>query len=144
MTPILGLNGAGIEYDVVTVRSCARGITAANAFCFSTPAANLTMIGGIGMTTMAGNALLMHALMALRGDLAAGWVTEAEFRRRIAESDFRHIPNWNGENPFARNYAPFVDSVAEPKIIWNKMRGAMEEMKENGVVENEVTSSLSH
>ena len=121
----MGLDREGIEYDVVTARSCARGITAANTFCFSAPAANLTMvygIGGIGMTTMAGNALMLHALMNLRKDLSIGRITEAEFRRKVSVSDFGAIPNWNGKNPFARNYANFVDSVAEPKIVWNRLR----------------------
>merc|ERR1711874_474399 len=56
VTPILGLGTkAGIEYDIVQLRSCARGITAANVFRIACPAANMVQIygiGGIGMTTM--------------------------------------------------------------------------------------------
>ena len=81
-------------------------------------------IGGIGMTTMPANALMLHALMALRRDLTEGRLTsEAEFRRRIETSDFGpKIPNWNEKNPFDRNYSSFVDFIDEPKIIWNKLK----------------------
>ena len=125
--PTLGLERDGIEYDIVTARSCARGVTATNTFCFSAPAANMAMvygIGGIGMTTMPANGLMLHALMALRRHLTEGRVTEAEFRRRIESSEFGgpQIPNWNGRNPFDRNYGDFVDFIDEPKVIWNKLK----------------------
>ena len=145
--PILGLDGDGVEFDVVAARSCARGIAAANTFCFSTPAANMAMvygIGGIGMTTMPANALLLHALLALRRKLAEGRLSEAEFRRRISTSDFGRIPNWSGKNPFARNYIDFVDSVKNPKIIWKKMKRATErEMrKKRATTEREMRKNV--
>ena len=65
--PLLGLdNEDGVDWDIVSVRSCARGVTAQNVFRMMAPASNMVMmygIGGIGMTTMAPNALLMKAVM---------------------------------------------------------------------------------
>ena len=46
--PILGLDRDGIEYDIVQVRSCARGVTAQNAFRMSAPASNMVMVYGLG------------------------------------------------------------------------------------------------
>ena len=46
--PILGLGRDGIEYDILQVRSCARGITAQNAFRMSAPASNMVMVYGLG------------------------------------------------------------------------------------------------
>ena len=46
--PILGLDRDGIEYDILQVRSCARGVTAQNAFRMSAPASNMVMIYGLG------------------------------------------------------------------------------------------------
>ena len=65
VVPLLGLdNEDGVDWDIVSVRSCARGVTAQNVFRMMAPASNMVMmygIGGIGMTTMAPNALLMEA-----------------------------------------------------------------------------------
>ena len=47
-------------------RSCARGVSAQNAFRLAAPASNMVMIygmGGIGMSTMASNGLLMQVVM---------------------------------------------------------------------------------
>ena len=81
-------------------------------------------IGGIGMTTMPANALMLHTLMALTRELTEGRLTlAAEFRRRIETSDFGpKIPNLNERNPFDRNYSSFVDFIDEPKIIRNKLK----------------------
>ena len=46
--PILGLDRNGIEYDIIQVRSCARGVTAQNAFRMSAPASNMVMVYGLG------------------------------------------------------------------------------------------------
>ena len=46
--PILGLDRDGIEYDILQVRSCARGVTAQNAFRMSAPASNMVMVYGLG------------------------------------------------------------------------------------------------
>ena len=46
--PILGLDRNGIEYDILQVRSCARGVTAQNAFRMSAPASNMVMVYGLG------------------------------------------------------------------------------------------------
>jgi len=69
MIPMLGLERSGFEFDILQVRSCARGVTAQNAFRFSAPAANMVMVyglWGIGLSTMSGNGLLMKALMTVR------------------------------------------------------------------------------
>ena len=68
--PILGLNRDGIEYDILQVRSCARGVSAQNALRMSAPASNMVIVLGIGMSTMAGNGLLMKAIMSLRQKLS--------------------------------------------------------------------------
>ena len=71
--PILGLNRDSIEYDILQVRSCARGVSVQNALRMSAPASNMVMVyglGGIGMSTMAGNALLMKVIMSLRQKLS--------------------------------------------------------------------------
>ena len=63
--PLLGLDNEDlVDWDIVSGRSCARGVTAQNVFRMMAPASNMVMmygIGGIGMTTMAPNALLMEA-----------------------------------------------------------------------------------
>ena len=134
---------SGVEFDIVSVRSCARGVNANNAFRFSAPAANWTMvygIGGIGMTTAAPNALYMQALGKTRRRLAEGEIDEREFKSIVRESDFGEIPNWDdgksqvlarenddgqsgrvgqNNNPFNKNFTAFVDS--NPKIIWRNL-----------------------
>ena len=81
-------------------------------------------IGGMGMTTMPANALMLHTLMALTRELTKGrLMLAAEFRRRIETSNFGpKIPNLNEINPFDRNYSSFVDFIDESKIIWNKLK----------------------
>jgi hypothetical protein len=49
--------------------------------------------------------------------LATGDLKIHEFQRRLETSDFRSIPHWRAPNPFARNYAQFVDSVTRPEIV---------------------------
>jgi len=122
--PLLDLGSDGIEFDVITTRSCARGITGQNVFRMSAPASNMVMIygvGGIGMTTMAPNALLMKAMLGLRQRLGSGQITGEEFNQKLAKSDFGTIPHWSGRNPFTRNYAQFVDAVRDPRTIARRM-----------------------
>ncbi|ESO92648.1 hypothetical protein LOTGIDRAFT_233083 [Lottia gigantea] len=119
--PLLGLNDEGVEFDILQARSCARGVTAQNVFRFAAPASNMVMIygiGGIGMTTMAPNALLMKAIMTLRKRLASGTMSVSEFQQRLKTSQFVGIPHWNKPNPFKRNYAQFMDN---PNLISQKL-----------------------
>jgi len=121
VVPMLGLDEEHIDYEVLQVRSCARGVTAQNAFRMSAPASNMVMvygIGGIGMSVMAGNALLMKAIMSLRQKLSAGTIDNAEFAQKLQTSDFgSNIEHWNKANPFTQNYAQFFDAVKNPKQI---------------------------
>ena len=92
----------GIEFEILSVRSCARGVNANNCFRFAAPAANIALvygIGGIGMTTAAPDALYMHALMkAERGLLAKGEISGKESRRMVRSNDFGTTPNWVDAN----------------------------------------------
>jgi len=118
IVPILDLKRDGIEYDILQVRSCARGVTAQNVFRLSAPASNMVMIyglGGLGMTTMGGNALLMKAMMDLRGKLATGAIDEQQYTKALQTSSFSTIRHWNKPNPFTQNFAQFVD--ANPKVL---------------------------
>jgi len=119
VVPLLGLKQEGIEYDIVSARSYARGITAQNVFRLTAPASNMVMlygIGGIGMTTMAPNGLLMKAVLGARQQLAQGQITNEEWKHKLETSQFS-IPHWKFRNPFARNYAQFMDSVEEPRLF---------------------------
>jgi len=118
IVPILDLKRDGIEYDILQVRSCARGVTAQNVFRLAAPASNMVMIyglGGLGMTTMGGNALLMKAMMDLRGKLATGAIDEQQYYAALQTSSFGNIRHWNKPNPFKQNFAQFVDS--NPKVL---------------------------
>ena len=44
VVPLLGLEQEGIEYDIVSARSCARGITAQNVFRFTAPGNDQVLI----------------------------------------------------------------------------------------------------
>ena len=82
-------------------------------------AANMAMIygiGGIGMTTMVPNGLLLKAILGARHDLAYGKITDLEWRKCLEISKF-NIPHWGHNNPFSRNYAQFTDSVGKPQIF---------------------------
>ena len=121
--PILGLNRDGIEYDILQVRSCARGVSAQNALRMSAPASNMVMVyglGGIGMSTMAGNGLLMKAIMSLRQKLSVGAIDEETYKASLKTSDFSSILHWNKPNPFRQNYAQFMDYVNNPKFLAKK------------------------
>jgi len=124
--PILGLDRDGIEYDILQVRSCARGVTAQNAFRMSAPASNMVMIyglGGIGMSTMAGNGLLMKALMGLRQNVANNTITSSEYKNSLTHATFGNaFLHWNKANPFTQNYAQFIDNVNNPKFLMKQMR----------------------
>jgi len=118
IVPILDLKRDGIEYDILQVRSCARGVTAQNVFRLAAPASNMVMIyglGGLGMTTMGGNSLLMKAMMDLRGQLASGAINEEQYKLALQTSSFNTIRHWNKPNPFHQNFAQFVDS--NPKVL---------------------------
>ena len=118
--PILGLDRDGIEYDILQVRSCARGVTAQNAFRMSAPACNMVMVyglGGIGMSTMAGNALLMKAIMSQRQNI----IGCEDFHDSMKNSaTIGNILHWNRPNPFNQNFAQFIDNVESPKILAKK------------------------
>ena len=136
-----GLNRDGIEFDVLQVRSCARGVTAQNAFRMSAPASNMVNLhiqnfyhklftisfhfkvmvyglGGIGMSTMAGNALLMKALMSLRQKVAQGTILTSDYKKILANSNFdNNILHWDKNNPLVQNYAQFIDNVNDPRVL---------------------------
>ena len=118
--PILGLDRDGIEYDILQVRSCARGVTAQNAFRMSAPACNMVMVyglGGIGMSTMAGNALLMKAIMSQRQNI----IDCEDFHDSLKNSEtIGNILHWNKPNPFNQNFAQFIDNAESPKILAKK------------------------
>lgn len=122
IVPMLGLNSDdGIKWDVVSLRSCARGLSAQNVFRITAPASNMVMmygIGGIGMTTMAPNALLMKAVMGARKQLSLGQITNSQFSEILRTSNFGNkIPHWKYANPFSRNYAQFMDNVRNPQVL---------------------------
>ena len=122
ISPILCLNSEGVEFEVVSVRSCARGVTAENFLRLCAPAANMTMIyglGGTGMATMVPNALLLNALMRQRQQLAAGDITEKQFKRNLQKSKFDEIPNWTASNPFEGNYFQFFDIKTHKTVAQN-------------------------
>jgi len=123
--PLLKLDSTeGVEYDIISCRSCARGITAQNTFRFAAPAANMSMIygiGGIGMTTMGANGLFLHALMTKRKELSSGSVTQSEFVEALATSSFGQIQHWPHTNPFTANYLRFLDNAADLKVIAKRL-----------------------
>ena len=122
--PILGLNDIGIEYDILTVRSCARGVTAQNVFRLSSPLANMVQIygaGGTGISTMASNGLLLKAILGARQKLSRGEIDDHEFKRQLKESDFGTIPHWESVNPFRRNYAQFFDHLSNPMVVAKRL-----------------------
>lgn len=131
--PTLGLDSEdGIEWDVISVRSCARGVTAQNVFRMAAPASNMVMmygIGGIGMTTMAPNALLMKAVMGARQELSRGDISNQEFAQKLRESNFSQIPHWNAPNPFSRNYSLFMDNVNNPQLLTKYFRRASKALR---------------
>ena len=123
--PILGLDRVGIEYDILQVRSCARGVTAQNAFRMSAPASNMVMVyglGGIGMSTMAGNALLMKTIMSQRQKVSDNIIDAKSFKESLKNSaTISSIVHWNKPNPFRQNFAQFIDNVDNPKILAKKL-----------------------
>ena len=133
VVPLLGLDTEdGVDWDIVSVRSCARGVTAQNVFRMMAPASNMVMmygIGGIGMTTMAPNALLMKAVMEARQQLSRGDISSKEYARKLRESDFSRIPHWNAPNPFSRNYSQFVDNVNNPLTLARYFKRASKMLK---------------
>ena len=109
---MLNLGENGIEYDILSVRSCIRGTTYSNSVQFAAPATNMAMVyglGGLGITSMVSNGLLMNAIIGLREELGKGEITEEEFFDRLRSSNFNSIPHYDYPNPFKRNYAPFID-----------------------------------
>ena len=112
MTKGLGLHSPGVEFDIVSLRSCSRGITSHNFLRFGAPAGNMVMIygtGGLGMGTMMSNALLLKALLRQRKLLSEGRISNDEFVNNLRTSNFDRIPHWGAKNPFARDYYQFID-----------------------------------
>ena len=80
-------------------------------------------LGGIGMSTMAGNGLLMKALMGLRQNLANKTIDSKEYKNSLTNSTFGSaIMHWNKPNPFTQNHAQFIDNVENPKFLMKQMR----------------------
>ena len=72
---------------------------------------------------MAGNGLLMKALMGLRQKLSANIIDSKEYKESLKLAEFgKDIPHWNKPNPFTQNYAQFIDNVNNPKILAKQMR----------------------
>ena len=112
MTRGLELESPGVEFDIVSLRSCSRGITSHNFLRLAAPAGNMAMVygtGGLGMGTMIPNALLLKAIIHQRRMLSEGLITEREFSRNMKTSNFNKIPHWKAANPFARDYYQFLD-----------------------------------
>ena len=79
------------------------------------------------MSTMAGNGLLMKALMSLRQNLSDNTIDSKEYKETLKLSQFGNefgngILHWNKPNPFTQNYAQFIDNVNNPKILAKQMR----------------------
>ncbi|KAL5258941.1 hypothetical protein ACHWQZ_G009420 [Mnemiopsis leidyi] len=126
MTKGLGLQSPGIEFDIVSLRSCSRGITSHNFLRFGAPAGNLVMVygtGGLGMGTMMSNALFLKALLRQRKLLSEDRISNDEFVSNLKTSDFDSIPHWNATNPFARDYYQFIDKSYRlaPRRIFGNM-----------------------
>ena len=86
---------------------------------------------GIGMSTMAGNGLLMKALMGLRQKLSANIIDSKEYKESLKLAQFGNkILHWNKANPFTQNYAQFIDNVNNPKILAKQMRVGVTTPKE--------------
>jgi len=123
--PLLKLDSTeGVEFDVISCRSCARGITAQNVFRFAAPAGNMSMvygIGGIGMTTMGANGLLLQALMTKRKQLSKGEVSVSEFNHALSTSSFGEIQNWPHPNPLTNNYLKFFDNSSDLKVVARRL-----------------------
>ena len=108
----LQLDTPGVEFEILSLRTCSRGVTAQNFMRLAAPAANMTMVyglGGLGMGTMVPNGLLLKAVMKQRGMLAEGVISEIEFRENLKKSKFDVIPHWGKKNPFSRDYFKFFD-----------------------------------
>ena len=108
----LQLDTPGIQYEIISVRTCSRGVTAQNFMRLSAPAANMAMVyglGGLGMGTMVPNALLLKALITQRSLLAEGKISGDEFRDNLKRGQFDVIPHWESGNPFSRDYYKFFD-----------------------------------
>ena len=86
----------------------------------SAPASNMVMVyglGGIGMSTMAGNALLMKAIMSQRQNI----IGCEDFHDSLKNSEtISNILHWNKPNPFNQNFAQFIDNAESPKILAKK------------------------
>jgi len=74
-------------------------------------------LGGIGMSTMAGNALLMKALMSLRQKVSTGAIGVQEYKDSLKNASFASILHWNKPNPFTQNHAQFIDYANNPKVL---------------------------
>ena len=90
----------------------------------SAPASNMVMVyglGGIGMSTMAGNALLMKAIMSQRQKVSQNIIDGIDFKDSLKNSGtIGDILHWNKPNPFNQNFAQFLDNANNPKILAKK------------------------
>ena len=90
----------------------------------SAPASNMVMVyglGGIGMSTMAGNALLMKAIMYQRQKFSDNIIDGTDFKNSLKNSGtIGSILHWNKPNPFNQNFAQFLDNADNPKILARK------------------------
>ena len=75
------------------------------------------------MSTMAGNGLLMKALMGLRQKLANNTIYSKDYKESLTLGNFGNsILHWNKPNPFTQNHAQFIDNVNNPKFLIKQMR----------------------
>ena len=75
------------------------------------------------MSTMAGNGLLMKALMTVRQKLANNVIDSKEYKDVLKFSNFgNEILHWNKPNPFNENYAKFIDYANNPKFLRKQIR----------------------
>ena len=72
---------------------------------------------------MAGNGLLMKALMTLRQKLANNVIDSKEYKNSLKLANYgNEILHWNKPNPFNQNYANFIDYVDNPRFLRKRIR----------------------
>lgn len=114
-----------ITYEICQVRSCARSVGSQNVMRLCMPASNASMlygIGGIGMTTMAPNALMMKAALEERSKLASDDHKNydlKDYQNNLLTGNFdKQIRHTRMDNPFkGRNYARWIDHTQNPQLV---------------------------